>query len=164
MSASTTSTEISEKILILIDTDSNPHQFKKQLCAYATGQIGDDIQGIGHQASREDLQHKDWWNDNIEMVADDHFEEYLSPCCIAQSPTTPAVYQSVAIQVKALPPDYVLEEAKSKILKFFDEIWKRNDLTRGDRNKVVVTGIRVVQKLTETVITETIREDEVSLT
>ena len=58
---------------LIVDTENYAGNFEREMCAYATGQIGDC--GVGRRqagAAKEELRHLAWWNEHIVQVPDDH--------------------------------------------------------------------------------------------
>lgn len=56
---------------IIVDTDKYSGNFEREMCAYATGQVGEC--GVGDNIAAEELPnivHADWWEDNVRQQYD----------------------------------------------------------------------------------------------
>lgn len=96
MSTQSTTTEIQDEYLLIIDTNCPSYSFSAELCAYVTGQLADDERGIDYQSLDDELESKDWWDSNIKLVESKE-GSFDTPCTEELTPSLITVENKITV-------------------------------------------------------------------
>jgi hypothetical protein len=120
------------KFIIIVDTAQYAGNFERELCAYASGQIGEC--SVGRDEVDEEMPNFEWWEDNVEHQPDENgcyrpVEIYPNPrwtndgygnhTLLKEGEARAFVaYNSIAIALSELPTSEIWAQFKQRAKEF----------------------------------------------